>query len=123
MRKFLIPMALCLALPAVAQDQGGRLEPLADAPPPPPPAAPRVIRSGDVDEQEEDLGPTVTIKTEGERRIEEYRIRGRLYMIKVTNKNTPPYYLIDRDGDGVFEQRLSELDPRIFVPKWVITRW
>lgn len=122
MRKYLILAGLVLALPVLAQDRD-KLEALDDAPPPPPPAAPTVIKSSDVAEPEEDLGPTVTIKTEGERKIEEYRIRGRLYMIKVTNKNAPPYYLIDRDGDGIFEQRLSELDPRIFVPKWVITSW
>ncbi|HEC12133.1 MAG TPA: DUF2782 domain-containing protein [Acidiferrobacteraceae bacterium] len=99
-----------------------KLQKMPDIPPPPP--APKVIKADDTDGavlQEE--GPVVTIKTEDDRKIEEYRIRGRLYMIKVTIKNAPPYYLIDRDGDGNFERRRSELDPRVFIPMWVINRW
>jgi hypothetical protein len=32
--------------------------------------------------------------------IEEYRINGRLHLVKVTPLRGPTYYLQDRDGDG-----------------------
>ncbi len=62
--------------------------------------------------------PQVTITTRGEDRHEEFRIGGRLYMIKVTPKRGRPYYLIDRDGKGEFAR--SEFAPAISPPTWVI---
>jgi hypothetical protein len=123
MRTITFLLAAMLAAPVAAQQgTSEKLERMPDIPPPPP--APDVIKSDDVNRAaEEELEPSVTIKTEGEKKIEEYRIRGRLYMVKVINKGAPPYYLIDRDGDGLFESRRSELNPRIFVPLWAITQW
>jgi hypothetical protein len=120
MRLTAFVLTMLFAAPLYAQtDAGQKLEPLPEAPPPP-----DIIKSGDVDAAEqESLEPTVTIKTEDEKKLEEYRIRGRLYMIKVTPKNAPPYYLIDKDGDGQFESRQSDLNTRVQVPKWVLTQW
>ena len=84
-----------------------------DAPPPPP--APS-------DEQEA-IEPEVTIIRTEERTVEEYRINGQLYMIKVTPSKGVPYYLVDADGNGDLETQRSELDPKILVPSWVILRW
>jgi hypothetical protein len=36
----------------------------------------------------------------GRCRVEEYRMNGVLYMVKVTPTVGPPYYLIDTTGDG-----------------------
>ncbi len=83
-----------------------------DAPPPPMPA-----------EAEEGLEPEVTIIRKDDRTIEEYRLNGQLYMIKITPSKGYPYYLVDADGDGNLETRRNELDPRILVPSWVIFRW
>lgn len=83
-----------------------------DAPPPPMPT----------DEREE-MEPQVTIIRKEDRTIEEYRINGQLYMVKVTPSKGYPYYLVDADGDGQLESRRNELDPKILVPSWVIFRW
>jgi hypothetical protein len=65
--------------------------------------------------------PEVTITTQGEARHEEYRIGGRLYMIKVIPKKGPPYYLIDPNGSGVFLR--SDLAPDVSPPMWVIKQF
>lgn len=72
---------------------------------------------------EEDLQPEVSIIKRGDAVIEEYRMNGTLYMIKVTPTVGPPYYLIDTTGDGNLNVRRSELDPAFVVPSWMIFRW
>jgi len=69
-----------------------------------------------------DLEPQVTIKQQGEDKIEEYRIKGRLYMIKVTPPHGRPYFLVDQRGDGVF-RHYDLLDPTFVVPMWVISEF
>ena len=69
----LLPLLLLAALPAWAQ-QKGDLQPLPAVPPPPP----------GMEAFDENLEPQVTIvKSETETR-EEFRIKGKLYMVKVT---------------------------------------
>lgn len=46
--------------------------------------------------------PDIRIRTEGDTTVEEYSRDGRIYMIKVTPRLGPPYYLIDNTGDGRF---------------------
>ena len=65
--------------------------------------------------------PEVVITTRGEDRHEEYRISGRLYMIKVIPKRGAPYYLVDEDGQGRFIR--SDLLPSTSPPMWVIKRF
>jgi hypothetical protein len=65
--------------------------------------------------------PEVVITTKGEDRHEEYRIGGRLYMIKVIPKTGKPYYLIDHEGRGDFSR--SEFTPSVRPPTWVIKRF
>lgn len=65
--------------------------------------------------------PEVTITTRGADRYEEYRVRGQLYMIKVTPAHGKPYYLIDNEGTGQMSR--SDLAPSIKVPLWVIKRF
>ena len=75
-----------------------------------------------VDENGETIEPEVTIKQSGEKVIHEYRIDGRIYMIKIVPKKGPPYYLMDLDGDGIMD--VTEEDPaRIVVPQWILFRW
>ncbi len=66
--------------------------------------------------------PQVTITKKGEQTIEEYRVGGRLYMIKITPKHGHPYYLIDDRGDGRFARQES-LDSGVRVPQWVIKKF
>jgi hypothetical protein len=80
----------------------------AEPPPPPPMSA-----DNGVDE------PQVTIIKQSELTIEEYRANGRLYMIKITPKVGPPYYLVDDKGDGRFA-RQDSMDSGLRVPRWII---
>ena len=63
--------------------------------------------------------PQVTIIKRGGNTFEEYRVNGRLYMVKVTPAHGRPYYLIDDRGDGRFT-RQDHLDPGVRVPQWVL---
>ena len=89
----------------------------ADAPPPP------ALPAEDVYSQvEEGLEPQITIKKRGREVVEEYRINGQLYMIKITPSKGLPYYLVDSDHDGSLETRRNSLnDPE--VVKWRIFTW
>lgn len=86
---------------------------------PPPPPIPEESRYVDkpVDDPEA-IEPEIRIVPKSDGRYEEYRIRGRLYKIKVTPKKGKPYYLIDPTGQGQFER--SDLEPKLAVPMWVI---
>ena len=86
------------------------VEPLPDIPPPP-----ADIRPFD-DSIEE---PQITIRREERGTVEEYRISGKLYMLKITPEAGAPYYLVDSDGDGHFETH-SPTDSGARVPMWVI---
>ena len=92
--------------------------PVPPPPPPPenynPPAAPEPPGTGQPE-------PEVTITTKGTEIHEEYRLNGRLYMIKVTPAKGKPYYLIDHEGSGQF--RRSDFETRISIPTWVIKRF
>jgi hypothetical protein len=108
MRRLAVLLALCIAIPVAAQNKPPKLEPLPEPPPPPPGYEP-----------DSSLEPQVTIKKRGEDKVEEYRIRGKLYMIKVTPPHGKAYYLIDSRGDGTFARQES-LDSGLRVPLWVI---
>jgi len=81
---------------------------------PPPPAA---IEDGQA------LEPDVTIVQRKDATVEEYRLNGRLYMVKVIPFVGPPYYLMDNDGDGLMEARISDLKRDPIAPQWVIFSW
>ena len=107
MRIAVLLLSGLLATPAAfAADKPPKLEPLPDIPPPP----------GMVDPA---LEPQITITHRGEDRIEEFRIKGRLYMIKVTPPHGKPYFLIDQRGDGQM-RKYDDLSPNFQVPMWVI---
>jgi hypothetical protein len=96
---------------AVAQTPQN-LEPVPDVPPPP-----ARVESG------EPLEPDVRIIRKKDATIEEYRINGNLYMIKVIPVIGPPYYLLDQDGDGRMETNMSEVRENFVVPQWVLFSW
>lgn len=64
----------------------------------------------------------VNIIKQTETTVEEFRSGGRLYMIKVTPKIGPPYYLVDDRGDGKFARQES-LDSGLRPPQWIIHRF
>ncbi|MSQ98470.1 MAG: DUF2782 domain-containing protein, partial [Xanthomonadales bacterium] len=51
----------------------------------------------------EAIEPSVTIRQEEDKTVEEYRYNGQIYMVKVTPKVGLPYYLIDENSDGILE--------------------
>ncbi|MBL0141942.1 MAG: DUF2782 domain-containing protein [Betaproteobacteria bacterium] len=112
MRILLAILALTLAAGAFAQSAPRPLppgtKPLEE--PPPPPA---------VVEPDPALEPQITIRSEGDQTVSEYRIKGRLYMMKVTPAHGRPYVLIDNRGDGQFA-RQDNLDSGLRVPQWVL---
>ncbi|MGG2398494.1 DUF2782 domain-containing protein [Pseudomonas sp. SH1-B] len=65
--------------------------------------------------------PDVTIRQDGDRTIQEYRVNGFLYAIKVIPKNGKPYFLVRADGsDGNF---IRSDDPDMLIPSWEIFSW
>ncbi len=67
--------------------------------------------------------PEITITERDDQRIEEYRIAGRLYMIKITPDKGHAYYLIDSNGDGTLDSHRPELDENLFIPSWTLFSW
>lgn len=51
----------------------------------------------------DDIAPAVTIRTEGENTVEEYRRDGQIYMVIVKPKRGPNYTYLDTNGDGRLE--------------------
>lgn len=73
--------------------------------------------------QDEQIEPTVTIREEDERRVEEYSRNGQVYMVKITPKGGIPYYYIDTDGDGRLETSPSKgLEP-VRPVYWKVKEW
>jgi hypothetical protein len=110
MRRLLPFLMLCAtsALAAPAANVPADLQPLPEPPAPPPGYEPDPA-----------LEPQVTILKRGEDSVEEFRVRGKLYMIKVTPPHGVPYYLVDDRGTGEFI-RQGEVSPRLMVPMWIL---
>jgi len=112
MRKILAVLLLTCACAASAQSQRPpNLQPIPEPPPPPPGM-----------ELDPALEPQVTIIKRGTDTVEEYRIGGRLYMVKVTPPHGTSYYMVDHRGDGSFA-RQDGFDPGLRVPMWVIKQF
>lgn len=122
----ILTASLCQALWA----QEG-LEEIPEAAPPPPASIKdgqsiedgQAVEGGSSLDEDESLEPDVTIVQRKDATIEEYRLNGRLYMVKVIPFVGKPYYLVDNDGDGLMEGRVSDLKRDPLVPQWVIFSW
>ncbi len=74
--------------------------------------------------QDEQIEPTVTIRQEEDRMIEEYRLNGQVYMVKVTPEGGVPYYYVDTDGDGKLELDVDQSAMNPVQPvHWKIKEW
>ena len=82
MLKYLLILLLANPLPLLAASQAepGNLEPLPELPPPPLPESSLPAPTG---VEEDELEPEVKIYKRNDAIIHEYRINGRLYMVKV----------------------------------------
>jgi hypothetical protein len=107
-------LVLTLAGSAWAQTGGARPQgaPALKEPPPPPPIV----------EFDPALEPQVSVRTEGEDTVQEFRVKGKLFMRRVTPKHGRPYILIDHKGDGQFA-RQDNLDSGVRVPQWVLVEF
>lgn len=71
---------------------------------------------------DEEPVPDIRIVKRGTTRMQEYRMNGKLYMVKVIPAKGKPYYLVDPTGDGIMQRRGGLVEP-IAVPQWVIMRF
>lgn len=110
MRRLSLIALLLLSCSAMADTQTAKPAP---AEVPEPPALPAGVSD------DPSFEPEVTITEQKGEKHEEYKIHGRVYMIKVTPKSGKPYYLVDEKGDGRFSRQEST-DSGIRVPLWVI---
>ena len=116
MRKLLAASLVLLSLPVLAQSTARPRPPGTaplDEPPPPPPMT-------EPSKDDPALQPQTTTRTEGDNTIVEYRVRGKLYMVRVTPKHGKPYVMIDNKGDGTFTKQDNTLDNGVRVPQWVV---
>lgn len=99
-----------LPLLARAEAPPADLQPLEEVPPPP-----AISNDKNAD------APEITIiKKKGET-IEEYRMNGQLYMMKVTPAHGVPYYLHKEDQNGAWVN--DGPTPPMSIPKWTIFRF
>ena len=68
------------------------------------------------------LKPKITRTKRGAEKAEEFRIGGKLYMIKISPKHGTPYYLVDDKGNGSFA-RTDKADAAKQVPPWVLNQF
>jgi len=111
----LVFMALQLPLTALAQPPDAAtppagLQPLEDIPPP--------IISG---EDQVTGEPQVTIVKKAGETVEEYRINGQLYMLKVTPAHGVPYYMHKEDQSGGW--LMDGPTQPLSIPKWTLFRF
>ncbi|SDW05117.1 DUF2782 domain-containing protein [Nitrosomonas communis] len=113
--------ALCVTLPASAQST----QKPADRPPLPelPDLASREEPELPELGIDPSLEPEVTIKKGKEETVEEYRINGQLYMIKVIPRIGKPFYLLNKRSP-VGEPHRGDLEGYgVNVPMWEIYRF
>ncbi len=82
-----------------------------------PPPLPERLQSGEV------IEPEINIIQHDDKLVEEYRLGGKLYAIKVTPVKGPAYYLMDTDGDGSLETTQFELGSGLLIPNWILLEW
>ena len=94
--------------------QPDNLEPLEQVKPPP------KVKDGEAMEDPA-IEPQITIRKKGAETIEEYRIGGEMYMMKVTPAHGVPYYLHKEDSSGDWVN-VGPNKP-LSVPKWILFRF
>jgi Protein of unknown function (DUF2782) len=112
MRVILAATLLAVSLSALAQSTERPRPPGSvplEEPPPPPPMS-----------FDPALEPVVSTRREGEQDIQEYRVKGKLFMQRVTTKGGKTYILMDHHGDGTFVRQDNPLDSGVRVPQWVL---
>ncbi|TDV59849.1 DUF2782 domain-containing protein [Pseudomonas sp. LP_7_YM] len=65
--------------------------------------------------------PDVTISTDGDNFVQEYKANGFVYAVKITPKYGKPYYLVRADGTS--GQFIRADQPDMLIPQWVLFSW
>ena len=112
MKKQLLTLLLIMAFPAIAVAEE---KPQAAEVPVPPP-----VISEDFAEQD-NFKADVTIRKGKEKVIEEYRVNGELYMVRIIPKIGKPYLIRYPEGANgrVIRRELSDID----TPFWTLFEW
>jgi hypothetical protein len=107
-----LALGLALAAPLAAQE--------AQAPAPPreePPLPEKILNPPPLG-----VAPTVNIRQiDNGDTVEEYRVNGRLTMVKVTPKRGAPYTLLDSNGDGRLDRKDAE--GPVAPVYWTLYEW
>jgi hypothetical protein len=108
----LLALPALATLPAVALAANNASTPSSAEAPPPPTIT---------EDQTAAPEPEVRIIQDSQGKTEEYRMNGRLYMVKVTPVVGPAYYLMDQDGTG----KMKRIDPTraVVIPQWVLLKF
>ena len=69
---------------------------------------------------DDSVEPQITIRQREGATIEEYRVNGKLYKIRVIPLRGEPYILVDQRGDGSFVPQEGPGTPGLSIPQWVI---
>jgi hypothetical protein len=121
-------LLLALLLPGLALAQ-------ADAPPADPPRDTTLVDDRRIENREDaplpekiltnpppEAAPTVSIRTDGSGDVvEEYRMNGQIYMVKVRPPRGIPYTLMDTNGDGRLDSHDS--DGPVRPVYWTVYEW
>lgn len=73
------------------------------------------------DDEAPSAEPDVTIRQDGDKFIQEYRVNGFLYAVKITPKHGKPYFLVRADGTSA--QFIRSDQPDMLIPQWEIFSW
>ncbi|NOX77126.1 MAG: DUF2782 domain-containing protein [Gammaproteobacteria bacterium] len=72
---------------------------------------------------DEESSGAVIIEGSSSEIVQELRVNGQLYAVRITPKKGYPYYLVDSDGDGNLETRNNDLGMKLLIPTWVLKSW
>lgn len=129
MNKTLLPALALLAFAAAPVAAQPAPDAVQDAPPPPSapdqPGAEGFLQAPEVTPSPvagESVEPDITIRESEKETVYEYRVRGRLYMVRIQPQFGPPYYLVDTDGNGTLDMRRGS-PTDISIPQWVLFSW
>lgn len=109
-RWIMLGWLLPLALSAQAAARPDNLQVLEDIPPPP-----KVIEGQPMET------PKVNKYKKGEDTVEEYRISGELYMMKITPAKGPAYYLHRDQPNGEWVK--DGPTPPVSIPHWILFKF
>jgi hypothetical protein len=113
-----LPLAILLSAVAftAAAQSTARPRPAGTVPLDEPPAPPPMTQTI---EEREHTQVTRRVAEDGQV-VEEYRVRGKLYMQRITPKHGRAYVMIDHKGDGSFTKQDNSIDGHLQVPQWVL---